>query len=123
MDILSTKTITLLGRTYSLPDILRMLTILCGYILLRPYILKLSAKFQEKDHAREIEPDEESSHAATSGRRRIAQDEESDDEDGGDGGWGAGLRKEQRVRRREVRRRMEEGEESDESIEEFLVKE
>ena len=36
-------------------DYIRLLTIICGYLLLRPYIVKFGAHIQQKDHAQKVE--------------------------------------------------------------------
>ncbi|KAI5846403.1 hypothetical protein DFP73DRAFT_545808 [Morchella snyderi] len=114
------NTIQILGRTYRPNDIFRMVIIIGGYLLLRPYILKMQAKFQEKDHAREVDPSEESSHSAMAAKRKPAG-EESDDED--DDSWGAKLRRRQRAEAAEKARLMEEENDSDDEIAEYLEKE
>ena len=37
-------------------DYVRLITIICGYLLLRPYLIKVGAHVQEKEHARKNEP-------------------------------------------------------------------
>lgn len=97
-----------------------MVIILGGYLLLRPYILKMQAKFQERDHAREIDPSEESSHAAMDARRKPAG-EETDDED--DDSWGVKLKRRQKEKAREDARLREEENDSDDEIAEYLDRE
>ncbi|KAI9840720.1 MAG: hypothetical protein M1837_001343 [Sclerophora amabilis] len=90
----------------TLHDYIRLIIILGGYCLLRPYLLQLSAKFQAKDHERELDPDEMSSMAAVSSpnslRSQVTVPEDSDDDDddddddndgdAGDGRGGGGAR-------------------------------
>lgn len=114
------NTIIFLGRVYKPGEILRMVIILGGYLLLRPYILKMQAKFQERDHAREIDPTEESSHAAMGARRKPAG-EETDDED--DDSWGAKLKRKQKAEALEKAKLLEEENDSDDEIAEYLDKE
>lgn len=114
------NTIIFLGRVYKPGEILRMVIILGGYLLLRPYILKMQAKFQERDHAREIDPTEESSHAAMGARRKPAG-EETDDED--DDSWGAKLKRKQKAEALAKAKLLEEENDSDDEIAEYLDKE
>lgn len=127
-----------LGESFSrlsLKDYLRLVIIIGGYSLLRPYLLKLGAWFQAKDHERELDPDEVSSAAAVSSnslRGQVEMPESSDSEEEMAGGtttnWGRKARRRQRqmVRRileaEEKLRREEEEAESDKEIEEFLEK-
>lgn len=115
------NTIIFLGRVYKPGEILRMVIILGGYLLLRPYILKMQAKFQERDHAREIDPTEESSHAAMGARRRKPAGEETDDED--DDSWGAKLKRKQKAEALAKAKLLEEENDSDDEIAEYLDKE
>ena len=132
-----------LGRlTYK--QYLRLLIFICAYALLRPYLVKLGARFQRKDHEREIDPHEMTSSAAAispnslRGQVQVPEDTDSEgEEDAGKSGngagtgasanWGKKARRRQRKMIRqlleaEAQKRMEEEEaESDKDIEEFLV--
>jgi hypothetical protein len=131
--------------TLSARDYIRLVTIIGAYCLLRPYLLKLSARFQTRDHERELDLNEASSAAAVNprGRASVAKDgllgqvdipEDSESEEDGEGGttgadWGKGARRRQRVMLRrlldeEEKRRVEELEgRENKDIEEFLIKE
>lgn len=111
------NTILFLGHAYKPSQVLRMVIFLGGYLMLRPYILKLQAKFQERDHAREIDPTEESSHSAMAAKRKPAG-EESDDEN--DDGWGAKLTRRRRAEAAEIARLREEENDSDDEIAKYL---
>jgi hypothetical protein len=102
------RTVTLLGREYSLATFLRTTIFLCGYLLLRPYLLKLSGKFQASDHARDVANDNDEESPAATGKVACGAEEDSDGEDQG---WGA---KERRRARAERQRIMEEEREADE---------
>lgn len=112
------------------------MAIVCGYCLLRPYLVKLGGRFQASDHDRELdETDETVSPAAISPnslRGQIDVTNNSDSEDGTQGdtntSWGKGARRRQRkmikeiVEAEEKRRAEEEMADSDKEIEEFLRK-
>ncbi|KAH0560034.1 hypothetical protein GP486_003445 [Trichoglossum hirsutum] len=115
----------------SLKDYIRIVILLGGYALLRPYLLKLAGKFQARDHERELSPNEMTSDAAmpaSSLRNRIQVPEDTDDEDESSAAgvdWGRSARRRQRkvIRKlleAEEKRLAEEGEDSDKDIEEFL---
>jgi hypothetical protein len=102
------RTLTILGRAYDFNVLMRTLIITCAYILLRPYLLKLTSRHQERDHDREpTEADEMSSPAATG---RVAPGGE-EDSDGEDNSWGAKARRRQRALKQEA---MDEDREADE---------
>ena len=128
--------------TLSLQDYIRLIAIIGGYCLLRPYLLKLSGRFQARDHERKLDADEASSAAAVNpnarggkkskdgllGQVEIPEDSDSEDEQGGTGAdWGKGARRRQRAMLRklldeEEERKVEEEEgKEDKDIEEFLV--
>lgn len=115
------NTIIFLGHAYKPSQILRMVIFVGAYLLLRPYILKLQAKFQERDHARDVDPTEESSHAAIAAKRLPPgeQDDDGDDENA----WGAKLVRRRRAEAKEVARLREEEADSDDEIEKYLDKE
>lgn len=120
----------------SLHDWIRLVTVVGAYCLLRPYLIKLGARFQAQDHERQIDDDETSSGAAISPntlRGQVQVPEDSDDDDEGvKGATGADWGKKARRRQRRVIRKILEAEEklsaeqaeadSDKDIEEFLVK-
>lgn len=115
------NTILFLGHAYKPSQILRMVIFLGGYLMLRPYILKLQAKFQERDHAREIDPTEESSHSAIPAKRRPAGEEsDADDGDGNSDAWGAKLTRRRRAEAAEIARLREEENDSDDEIAKYL---
>ncbi|KAI9803437.1 MAG: hypothetical protein M1833_000956 [Piccolia ochrophora] len=115
-------------------DYIRLTVIVGAYCLLRPYLIQLGARFQAKDHEREIEPSEKDALAVEVGsdgqKARVEIPEDTDEEDGGDSAdvsWGTKARRRQRavVRRlleaEEKRKAEEEEERDDKDIEEFLV--
>lgn len=115
-------------------DYIRLIAIVGAYCLLRPYLLKLGARFQAKDHERELDPDEMASAEATSvnslrGKVHVPEDTDSESDEEGRKGtdWGKKARRRQRrvlrgiLEAEEKRRREEEEAESDKEIEEFLV--
>ncbi|KAI9669198.1 MAG: hypothetical protein M1817_004740 [Caeruleum heppii] len=118
----------------SIYDYIRLVIIIGGYCLLRPYLLKLGGHFQAKDHERDVDPNEISSGAAISpnslrGQVEVPEDSDSDDDAGTTGAnWGKTARRRQRAMIRslldaEEKRKAEEAEaDSDKEIEEFLVK-
>ena len=119
----------------TLKDYIRMIVIIGGYCLLRPYLLRLGAKYQASDHERELDPNEMSSATAVSpkllrGRVEVPEDSESDGEDAGVGtgiNWGRKARRRQRLMIRkmleaeEKRGRVENEAHEDADIEEFFV--
>ncbi|KAI9866895.1 MAG: hypothetical protein M1813_000837 [Trichoglossum hirsutum] len=116
----------------SLKDYIRIVILIGGYALLRPYLLKLAEKFQTRDLEREFNPGEMTSNTAmpaNSLRDHVQVPEDTDDEGeetsatGAD--WGRTARRRQRkmirmVLEAEEKRLAEEGEGSDKDIEEFL---
>ncbi len=121
----------------NLRDYIRIIIIVGGYCLLRPYLLQLGGRFQAKDHDRPLDEDEMSSAAAMSPnslRGQVEVPEDSDtDEDGEDGrssgmDWGRKARRRQRKLLRKIleaedQLKAEEAEaDSDKDIEEFLDK-
>lgn len=115
------NTILFLGHTYTPSQVVRTVIFIGGYLMLRPYILKMQAKFQERDHARDVDPSEESSHAAIAAKRLPPGEE--DDEDGDDDAWGAKLTRRRRAEAREIARLLEEENDSDDEIDKYLDKE
>ncbi|KAH0539069.1 hypothetical protein FGG08_004367 [Glutinoglossum americanum] len=115
----------------SLKDYIRLVIILGGYALLRPYLLKLAGKFQARDHERELDPNEMTSGAAMSvnalrGRVQVPGDSDEEEESSATGAdWGHAARRHQRemiseLLAAEERKLAEEQEGSDKDIEEFL---
>lgn len=118
-------------RNLTPKDYIRLLAIVGGYCLLRPYLVRLGGRFQASDHEREIEDTE-----ILSGDKGIispnvlrGQIPEDSDEEEGDKevvSWGRKARRRQRglvrkiVEAEEKRRREEEEADSDKEIEEFL---
>jgi len=108
---------------------LRLVIIVGAYLLFRPYLLKFTQKFQERDHARPVASGEENSPAAVGDSANmsiLAEDEE--ESDGEDMGWGAKARRRKRAEAKAIKQLIEEEErrvaeeESDEEIAEFLDK-
>lgn len=116
----------------TLYDYIRVIIVLGGYCLLRPYLLQLAGRFQAKDHERELDPDEMSSAAAVSPnslRGQVEVPEDSDEEEAITGtDWGRTARRRQRrlirkILEAEEKLKAEEAElDSDKEIEEFLEK-
>ncbi|MCJ1340807.1 hypothetical protein MMC09_006103 [Bachmanniomyces sp. S44760] len=124
-------------------DYIRLVIVIGAYALLRPYLVKLGARFQAKDHDRDLDPNELSSGAAVSpnslrGQVQVPEDSSDSEEDEAHGdtaarakGTGADWGKKARRRQRAMIRRLVEAEEkrkadeeeadSDKDIEEFLV--
>lgn len=118
-------------------NIIRLVIIVGAYCLLRPYLVKLGAKFQEKDHERTMNMEEaeklrRAEGMGLKGRVEIPEDTESEGEgDGAVTGSGADWGKKARRRQRKVvrqlieaderRRREEEEAASDKEIEDLLL--
>ncbi len=115
-------------------DYIRLIAIVGGYCILRPYLIKLGGKHQAKDHDRALDTDETSSPAAISpnalrGQNDIAEDSDSDEDAAAGAGlnWGKTTRRKQRrtlkqILEAEERRGAVEEADSDKEIEEFLQK-
>lgn len=122
-------------RNLTPKDYIRLLAIVGGYCLLRPYLVRLGGRFQASDHEREID-DCEILSSGDKGiispnllRGQIPEDSDEEEEEEGDKGvvsWGRKARRRQRglvrkiVEAEEKRRREEEEADSDKEIEEFL---
>lgn len=122
-------------RNLTPKDYIRLLAIVGGYCLLRPYLVRLGGRFQASDHEREID-DSEILSSGDKGiispnllRGQIPEDSDEEEEEEGDKGvvsWGRKARRRQRglvrkiVEAEEKRRREEEEADSDKEIEEFL---
>ncbi|KAF1999098.1 DUF1531-domain-containing protein [Amniculicola lignicola CBS 123094] len=119
-----------------LQDYIRLVVILGGYALLRPYLMKLGSKMQNKAHeADALDNGAEISPNELRGKIEIpGVEDESEDEEDGDGvgtgksgDWGRTARVRQRkfireaLEREEARLRESVEEEEDKDIAEFLV--
>jgi len=116
---------------------IRVIVIVGGYLLLRPYLEKLAAKMQGLQHEKELDPEEMSRAKMSPNQLRGAKglpsdlkDSESEgeaDAEGTGANWGKKARKRQRQQVKRVleadeRRRLEaQGEEDDKDIMEYLV--
>lgn len=121
-------------RNLTPKDYIRLLAIVGGYCLLRPYLVRLGGRFQASDHEREIDDTEILSGdkgiiSPNVLRGQIPEDSDEEEEEGGDKGvvsWGRKARRRQRelvrkiVEAEEKRRKEEEEADSDKEIEEFL---
>ncbi|KAI9857172.1 MAG: hypothetical protein M1824_004973 [Vezdaea acicularis] len=113
-------------------DYIRIVIIIGAYALLRPYLIKLGARFQAKDHEREVdlaEFESEDPAKQKSLRSQVEVPSDSEDEDDGKGPkWGRGARRRQRAMIRKLleedeRRKQEEADaDSDKDIEDLLIK-
>lgn len=111
------ESLILFGREYPARQVIRMVLLVGGYILLRPYLLKLSAGHQQRDHAREVGEDEGVSPMAGGvgvDKGGLSEDEEDDDKPQ----WGKKAR--QRVEEAK-RKELEEDMEDEELIAEGLL--
>jgi hypothetical protein len=127
----------------SLKQWIRIVTIVGAYLIIRPWLVKLGARQQQKQHERdaadisaEIHPNDLRGGRKTEDKGKIALpgvDDDSSDEEGEATGaekganWGKKARKRQRKYLREVmeaeekRREAEQEAESDKEIEQYLV--
>ena len=116
------------------PEYIRLIIIVGAYAFLRPHLIQLGARFQAKDHERELDPNEINSMAATEStsfkdKVHVPEDTDSESEDEARKGtdWGKKARRRQRKMVRDLlaadEKRMKEDEEtiSDKEIEEFLL--
>ncbi|RVD88684.1 uncharacterized protein DFL_002860 [Arthrobotrys flagrans] len=109
-------------------DYIRLVAIVGGYLLLRPYLQKIGAKYQERDHARTVDENEQDSMAATGQKARVIAGEGydlDDDESSDEEGWGRKKRLQQRKERARKKKEIEdrikaEEDEEDKDIQEFL---
>jgi Protein trafficking PGA2 len=116
-----------------LQDYIRLVVIIGGYCLLRPWLMKLGAKMQTKSHEADSADTGLMNPNELRGKVEIpGVDEDSDEEEEGEGtagNWGRNARVRQRkfireaLEREEQRLRDEAEAESDKEIEEFLIKE
>ena len=114
-------------------DYVRLIAIIGGYCLLRPYLIKLGGKHQARDHERALATGDTNPPAVPSSntlREQVDMPDDSDDDEGlasGTGAdWGKNARKKQRrtlkqILEAERKGAMEEAD-SDKEIEEFLQK-
>ena len=118
-----------------LRDYIRLIAIVGGYCLLRPYLVNLGGKHQGKDHERPFDADETSSPAVISPNNirehydEVLEDSDSEDDVALAAGmtWGKSARKKQRRTLKQIleaeERKGAMGEaDSDKEIEEFLQK-
>ncbi|OCL12124.1 DUF1531-domain-containing protein [Glonium stellatum] len=118
-----------------LQDYIRLVVIIGGYCLLRPWLMKLGAKMQTKSHEADsadtglMNPNELRGKVEIPGVDEDSDEEEEEAAAGTAGNWGRGARVRQRkfireaLEREEKRLREETEAESDKEIEEFLIKE
>ncbi|PSN68949.1 DUF1531-domain-containing protein [Corynespora cassiicola Philippines] len=113
-----------------LQDYIRLVVIVGAYALIRPYIIKLGAKVQEKQHEKDAaEPTGEIHPNELRGKYQIPGIGDSDDEDEAPqpGDWGRNARIRQRkfireaMAKEEARLQAEQDAESDKDIQEYLV--
>ena len=123
-------------------DYIRLITIICAYLLIRPYLMKIGAKIQQKEYDRKagpVEMDGQGSKAVDSFSQQTKQlhnhrDSDSDSDNDSDGereGEGVNWGQRARLRQRKiVRRALAEHErnlqemqqtESDKEIEDLLI--
>ena len=119
-------------------DIIRLVIIAGAYCLLRPYLIKLGARFQARDHEREIDQDEIQAMRKSEGynkgslQSRVEIPDDTDGESGEEGSgtgldWGKKARRRQRRVMRQLleaeeQRRMDEEEaESDKELEQWMA--
>ncbi|KAK0663310.1 PGA2-homolog C27.01c [Lasiodiplodia hormozganensis] len=119
-------------------DYIRLVTIIGAYCLLRPYLMKLGAHLQKKQHQADSQSDQIEAGATLSandlrGRKKqpkiaipgVDSDSDSEDEDKDDWGRAARLRQRKFVRQmleaHEQKLREEAEADSDKEIEEFLI--
>lgn len=133
-------------RNLTPKDYIRLLAIVGGYCLLRPYLVKFGGRFQASDHERKIDDNTEKilTGGGDGGRGRdkgiispnvlrgqIPEDTDDDEEEEKEGdkgvvSWGRKARRRQRglvrkiVEAEEKRRKEEDEADSDKEIEEFL---
>jgi Protein trafficking PGA2 len=120
----------------------RLIAIVGGYLLLRPYLMKWGAKLQARQHEKELNPYELATGDGKDGKGKISPNqlrdaggkvvelEESDSEEettGTDVKWGKKARKRQRavvkkiLEDKERVRREEQEDDEDKDIQEYLV--
>ncbi|KAH8821453.1 protein trafficking Pga2 [Xylogone sp. PMI_703] len=103
---------TNLGNTFrdmTTERYIRMIAVVGAYLLLRPYIMKLGAKVQEKEHEKQMATAEAEAEGAAKGKAKISpnalrggkveEEEDSDEEEDTEttgANWGKKARKRQR---------------------------
>lgn len=110
---------------------IRLIVIIGAYALLRPYIMKVGARFQAREHEKEVDPDEMAAAAAIPPNSLRGQvqvpDDSSDEGEGTAGDWGKKARRRQRqlvkkiLDAEEELRRQQQEDDEDKDIQEFLV--
>jgi hypothetical protein len=113
---------------------IRLVVIVGAYMLLRPYVMKLGAKVQGREHEKEVDTEElEKAPALTANgiRGQVEIPDDSDDEEGEGEATGADWGKKARRRQRQLVKKLLEAEEQrrrelqeddeDKDIQEFLV--
>jgi len=112
---------------------IRLVAVVGAYALLRPYIMKLGAKLQTREHEKELDAGEmaaaEAAISPNSLRGQIEVPDDSDDDEAvvPEPNWGKKARKRQRQLVRKVLeaeeklRREEQEDDEDKDIQEFLV--
>ena len=111
-------------------DLIRLIVIIGGYALLRPYLIQIGSRFQADDHEREVDLDTLKTPASTKSLQSQVQVPEDSDDDADQtvaASWGRGARRRQREMIRNVleaeerRKEEEQAHDSDEEIQEFLT--
>ncbi|TGZ84920.1 hypothetical protein EX30DRAFT_337371 [Ascodesmis nigricans] len=99
-----TQLVTILSRDYTVRQVIRMVIVIFGYLLLRPLLLRMANKVQQKEHERQDRlAKEEAERELKEGKKINDEGEELIDEDVGTTGWGAGARR--RVKAEEMKRK------------------
>ncbi|KAK9457228.1 DUF1531-domain-containing protein [Dipodascopsis uninucleata] len=113
-------------KEYSIRDYYPIFIIVCGYILFRPYLIKIGAQLQKRDHRRTHEA-EKQKLAAEALNAQPKVDEQYVEETNNEV-WGRNARLRQKVAIKKIEQalerksEMEKEDESDKEIEEFLEK-
>ncbi|KAI9809763.1 MAG: hypothetical protein M1825_000196 [Sarcosagium campestre] len=128
-------------RSLTPVDYIRLVAIVGGYALLRPYLIRLGGRFQAKDHEREIVDSQgllasggegdggSQGKAGLNGQVGVPEDtdDEDDDDPAHTTNWGRTARRRQRkmikkiLEAEETKLRKEQEDEEDKDIEEFLT--
>ncbi|KAK7754897.1 hypothetical protein SLS62_003211 [Diatrype stigma] len=141
-DLLYTRTTTNVGSSFksmSPQQWIRLVAIVGAYCLLRPYVMKMASKHQERQMEKAEEADQAAAAAAAAEispnqlRGQVGIPEDSEDEDGAEqtqataADWGKKARRRQRhvikklLDAEEERLRKLQEDEEDKDIEEYLV--
>ncbi|KAF2741099.1 DUF1531-domain-containing protein [Polyplosphaeria fusca] len=108
-------------------DYIRLVMIVCSYLLLRPYLMKLGAKIQEKQHAKDAEETVNPNDLRGNIEIPGVDDSDEEEEESKPGDWGKSARVRQRkfirdtLEKEERKLQEEQEDESDKEIEEFLT--